>query len=328
MINSNFKVSIIIPVFNVEDYLEQCLQSAVNQDYDNKEIIIIDDGSTDLSGKIIDEFKSQYPFIQSVKTKNQGQSSARNLGLEMAVGDYVLFLDSDDWFEKYTVSLCLKTIINHSLDMVLFSGQAFFDGETDNKINSSKLYSRTAQLNKVLLSKNVFTEELRFNKYIVQPCMYMFNRVRFQELRFYSGIIYEDNLFTTQLLLQHSDAVAMCLPDILFHRRFRPQSTMTQNKQQRHIDGHLIVIDELIKMIPQNDTLERIALKQLITNLLFDMLHLLNPVYGWHIPLKLRLKILTTYFKYGLSPFKLKLFIKFMMPSSFSYWKKFKESYL
>jgi glycosyltransferase involved in cell wall biosynthesis len=320
------KVSIIVPVFNVENYLEECLLSAVNQDYENIEIIIIDDGSTDSSEKIVDTFKRQYPYIESVKTKNQGQSSARNLGLEMATGDYVLFLDSDDWFDKNTVSLCVKTITDNNLDMVLFSADAFFDGQEKNKVSLNKSYLRSTQLNKVLLSKDVFIEELNLNKYIVQPCMYMFNRIRYSNLRFYPGIIYEDNLFTTQLLLQYNDAKVICLPNKLFHRRFRPQSTVTQSKRQHHIDGHLVVINELSKMVPHFEKNVKKALKHLITNLLFEVLHILNPVYGWHIPVKIRLKILSIYFNHGLFPFKLNLFVKFMLPGSFGFWKAYSDA--
>ncbi len=324
----NKKVSIIVPVFNVEDYLEECLLSAVNQDYENIEIIIVDDGSTDSSGKIIDKFKSQHAFIQSVKTKNQGQSSARNLGLEMATGDYVLFLDSDDWFEKNTVSLCMQTITNYNLDIVLFSADVFFDGEvSENKTELDEYYVRSIQVNRVLQARYLFTEELRLNRYIVQPCMYMFDRVKFLNLRFYPGIIYEDNLFTTHLLLEHMDGNVMCLTNKLYHRRLRPQSTVTGSKQQRHIDGHFVVIDELIKMVPHHEKQEKKALKQLIVNLLFDLVLLLNPVYGWHIPIKVRLKILSVYFKYGLLPFDLKLFTKFLIPGSFSFWKRKKVRY-
>jgi IS5 family transposase len=319
------KVSIIVPVFNVEKYLEECLSSAVNQDYDNKEIIIVDDGSTDASAKVIKSFKEKYAYIKSMKIRNQGQSVARNLGLEMATGDYVVFLDSDDWFEKHTLSLCIETINKNNLDIVLFSGKAFFDGPVNDRLNLDNLYSRSPELiNKAIASPYLFTEELRLNKFIVQPCMYMFNRLKFMGLRFYPGIIYEDNLFTAQLLLLHANAKVMSLPDKLFHRRFRPQSTMTQHKQQRHIKGHFVVIDELVKMYSHYGKNEKKALKQLITNLLFEVLLILNPVYGWLIPLKIRLKILYIYFNYCLFPFKFKLFIKFMLPGSFSLWKTLK----
>ncbi|MEZ0318315.1 MAG: glycosyltransferase family 2 protein [Methylophilaceae bacterium] len=323
------KVSIIVPVYNVEKYLEECLLSAVNQDYENKEIILIDDGSTDSSAHIIEWFQSQYSFVKSVKTENQGQSAARNLGLELATGDFILFLDSDDWFDSHTVSLCVSKINENSLDIVLFSALAFIDGAVHGSEHVHKQYMRLKAISdKVVSSNELFTLEIKSNTYIVQPCMYMFNRSKFVNLRFYPGIIYEDNLFTTQLLLQHQDARVMCLQDTLFHRRFRPLSTMTQSKQQRHIDGHLVVIDELIKMVPQYKGSEQSTLKQLITNLLFEMLLILNPVYGWHIPLKIRQKILTVYLKYGLLPFKVKLFFKFMIPGSFSLWKALKVKFM
>ena len=318
------KVSIIIPVYNVEKYLDECLLSAVNQDYENKEIIIVDDGSTDQSSNIIDTFTKNYCHIKAIKTRNQGQSSARNIGLDMASGDYVIFLDSDDWFEKHTVSTCIKTITQNNLDIVLFSAQAFIDGEINTNTDLDKIYKRCpALINKVLSSHQLFIEELRLNNFIVQPCMYMFNRLKFLNIRFYPGIIYEDNLFTTQLLLKNPNAKVMSLSDSLFHRRYRPQSTMTQIKQQRHIDGHFVVINELIKMLPRLRKNEEKALKQLITNLNFEVLYILNPVYGWHIPIKIRLKLLFTYFKYGFLPFNLKLFVKFLIPGSFSLLKSF-----
>ena len=319
------KVSIVIPVYNVENYLVECLLSAVNQDYDNKEIILVDDGSTDTSDLIIEDFQSKYSFVRSVRTKNQGQSSARNTGLEMASGDYVLFLDSDDWIEKNTISMCINTIIQNNLDIVLFSGQAFVDGNTGGHVDLSKLYKRCPELiERTLTSGSFYYEELKANNLIVQPCMYMFNRNKYRDLRFYPGIIFEDNLYTTQLLLLDTSAKVMCLRDVLFHRRYRPQSTVTQKKQRRHVDGHFVVIDELTKMVSKYSGKERVALRQLITNLLFDVVLILNPVYGWHIPLKIRLKILTLYFKYGLMPFNVKLFVKFMIPGSFSFWKSLK----
>ncbi len=322
-----FKVSIIIPVFNVEKYLEECLFSAVNQDYENKEIIIVDDGSTDSSSNIIDNFTKNYAYIKAVKIKNQGQSVARNVGLEMAIGDYIIFLDSDDWFEKHTISMCIQKITQHNLDIILFSAQAFYDGEINAHSDLINIYKRCPVLvNKSLSSHQLFVEELRLNNFIVQPCMYMFNRLKFFNTRFYPGIIYEDNLFTAQLLLQEKKAKVMCLPDTLFHRRYRAQSTMTQIKQQRHIDGHFVVIDELIKMVSNFGNDEKKALKQLITNLLFEVLLILNSVYGWCIPLKVRLKILYVYFNYGILPFNPKLFVKFLIPGSFSYWNKLKHN--
>lgn len=92
-------ISVIIPVYNVEKFLDRCMQSVLMQTYQNLEIILVDDGSTDASGKLCDEYAKKDKRIRVVHKKNGGLSSARNAGLDMVKGDYVLFVDSDDWLE-------------------------------------------------------------------------------------------------------------------------------------------------------------------------------------------------------------------------------------
>tara|TARA_R110001583_G_scaffold83923_1_gene221194 strand:+ start:12029 stop:12556 length:528 start_codon:yes stop_codon:yes gene_type:complete len=115
---TNIELSIIIPVYNVEKYLAECLQSAYNITGIHKEIIIINDGSTDNSALIIDDFLSLYPNETVVKTQvNQGVSVTRNVGLKLATGDYILFLDSDDTFEDGAVFELLRYAQKHDLDL-------------------------------------------------------------------------------------------------------------------------------------------------------------------------------------------------------------------
>lgn len=94
------KVSLIIPVYNSEKYLAKCLKSACNQTYRNMEIICVDDGSTDASGRIVDEFAARDARIVAIHQKNQGESAARNRGLQIASGEYIGFMDCDDWIES------------------------------------------------------------------------------------------------------------------------------------------------------------------------------------------------------------------------------------
>ena len=93
------EISIIVPVYNVEKYLVQCLNSICNQTYKNLQIILVDDGSEDLSGKICDEYQEKDKRIHVIHKKNEGLSEARNVGVQMAMGKYVGFVDSDDWIE-------------------------------------------------------------------------------------------------------------------------------------------------------------------------------------------------------------------------------------
>ena len=95
-----YKISVIIPVYNVEDYIRQSIDSVLNQTYKNLEIILVDDGSKDNSGKICDEYKNVDERIKVIHKINSGVSSARNVGIDIATGKYIMFLDSDDFLEK------------------------------------------------------------------------------------------------------------------------------------------------------------------------------------------------------------------------------------
>ena len=105
----NPKVSIIIPIYNTEKYLPKCLDSVLNQTYHNLEIILVDDGSSDNSGKIADESTKKDKRITVLHQKNQGQSSARNNGVKKSTGDYISFIDSDDTISKTFIDSLLQT---------------------------------------------------------------------------------------------------------------------------------------------------------------------------------------------------------------------------
>lgn len=115
------KVSIIIPVFNKEKYLDECLTSAINQTLTDIEIICVNDGSTDASQKILDEYSKRDSRIQIIKQDNHGPGHARNEGLKMAGGEYVFFLDADDWIESNTLEKLYLNAKDNRSDLVLFN---------------------------------------------------------------------------------------------------------------------------------------------------------------------------------------------------------------
>lgn len=115
------KISIIVPVYNVEEYLERCLNSLVNQTYSDVEIIVVDDGSTDKSDSICSNYARADLRIKHLSKKNGGVSSARNLGLEEATGDYVMFVDSDDWIELDTCETIAGKVHDYKYDVLMFS---------------------------------------------------------------------------------------------------------------------------------------------------------------------------------------------------------------
>jgi len=104
------KISIIVPIYNVAPYLPACLDSIIHQTYLNLEIILVDDGSTDSSNKICEQYKTVDPRIQVIHQKNQGVSTARNAGLALAAGHYITFADADDLLEPSLLAECIKAI--------------------------------------------------------------------------------------------------------------------------------------------------------------------------------------------------------------------------
>lgn len=115
------KISIIVPIYNVAPYLPACLDSIIHQTYLNLEIILVDDGSTDSSNKICEQYKTVDPRIQVIHQKNQGVSTARNAGLALAAGHYITFADADDLLEPSLLAECIKAIETGQTD-VLYHG--------------------------------------------------------------------------------------------------------------------------------------------------------------------------------------------------------------
>lgn len=128
--NNTPLISLIIPCYNAEFSLEKCLKSVIEQDYPTLEIIIIDDGSTDNSSKIYEEFQRKYQRIKIIKQENAGVANARNKGIKIANGEYLCFVDSDDWVEKNYCSELYRLLISESADIsIIEASYENLDGE-------------------------------------------------------------------------------------------------------------------------------------------------------------------------------------------------------
>lgn len=242
------RASIIITVYNVAPYLAQCLESAASQDYAGVDIIAVDDGSTDASRALLGDFAASHRNVTVVSTPNQGPSAARNTGLGLAKGEYVLFLDGDDYIEGNTVSLCVEKMKDQGADMVFFAARAFCDDMAmppPGEFNYERLPELTG---KPMQAEQFFILARKYRNYLPSPCLYIYRRDRFAGITFYPGIVHEDNLFTTRLLLERRDAQVYCLPDQLLNRRLRPGSIMTQKKQPKHVEGYMAVALELSRL--------------------------------------------------------------------------------
>ena len=125
--NMNPLISVIVPVYNVEDYLISCMDSIINQTLENIEVICINDGSTDESLKILKEYEKKDERVKVYSKQNSGQGTARNFGLENAIGEYVLFVDSDDWIDIETCEILYDVAKSKELDLLIFLATNFDD---------------------------------------------------------------------------------------------------------------------------------------------------------------------------------------------------------
>lgn len=147
--NDQQMLSIIVPVYKVEKYLRQCLDSIVNQTYENLEIILIDDGSPDNCGKICDEYAQRDNRIKVIHKENGGLSSARNIGTQIAKGEYITYVDSDDWLDKNMYSELISALEKYNLDMVRC------EAYTSDGINKEIILPKEEYKNKIFYDKEI-----------------------------------------------------------------------------------------------------------------------------------------------------------------------------
>lgn len=148
-------ISVIVPVYNVEKYIKRCIESIINQSYKELEIILVDDGSTDASGRICDEFLNLDQRIKVIHKKNGGLSDARNCGIEAATGGYIAFIDSDDYIEPTMFETLIRNLVEFDADISACGYDMIYTGSVKNISEGSSIirYS-TADAFKVLLHKN------------------------------------------------------------------------------------------------------------------------------------------------------------------------------
>ena len=180
----NRKVSIIVPAYNVETFVEKCINSLLDQTYENIEILIIDDGSTDKTGKIIDRRYSQIGKISIYHKENGGLSDARNYGLDRVTGDYVTFVDSDDFVDKKYIEYLMRLIGDDEAEIAVISPQTFF---TYDEISTEFDYAFET------VSAKEAARRMLLRKGIAHTaCGKLYKKKLWDHLRFPLGKLYED----------------------------------------------------------------------------------------------------------------------------------------
>lgn len=219
-------ISIIVPVYNVEPFLRRCLNSIVNQTYDDLEILIIDDGSTDNSGDICDEYKRQDERVKVFHTKNRGLSAARNLGLDEAKGEWIGFVDSDDWIELDMYEVLLKKAEDARADVVECGWVREWPKKIEERSRQEQTLSRIEAV-EALVCK-IFSDNV-WNKIWKSKC--------FDNIRFPNGRIYED-IATTYRIFATADCICS-INEIKYHYVQRKNSITKKNNINNLMDGWL-----------------------------------------------------------------------------------------
>lgn len=224
------KFSIVIPVYNVEHYLRECLDSVLSQTYSDWEAICVNDGSTDGSSAILEEYAAKDSRFRMVSQKNAGTAAARNTGLKVANGDYIFFLDSDDWIENYALQILADTL--NGEDVLCFSGKRYF--ETTNTFNPADDLTEKQYRD----GMNYYNENALLSRDFAFVCVVLrvYNREFLiqSEIFFNADISYEDNLWVPIMLFQAKSI--RVIKDSLYVYRLREGSKMREVSLKRKKD--------------------------------------------------------------------------------------------
>lgn len=205
--NKNPKISIIVPIYRIADYIQRCVLSLTSQDYENIEILLIDDGSPDNCGKICDEISKKDKRIKVFHKENGGLSDARNYGLENSVGDYVLFIDGDDYINSDACSSLLSDATKFDADIV--TGHANLLKQTESMDILENGIKNNFEYHKVYSGKEYILKCLKTTDLRVEVWRSLYKREFLIEnnLKFQKGITHEDEEFTPRALLKAKKVV-------------------------------------------------------------------------------------------------------------------------
>ena len=201
-------ISVIVPVYNVEAYIRECIESLLCQTYRKFELIIVDDGSTDSCGLICDEYKKNDNRVTVIHKKNGGLSDARNTGLDIMNGSYVTFVDSDDVVSNIYLEELYKASVQYNADIVQCGMIRDIKGLNDTIQNSPQ----------ILHNSEILKSYLRFQGPKVMACGKLYKKGLFNELRFPCGIVDEDD-FTTYVTMYQANTYVGIGQNLYFYRR-------------------------------------------------------------------------------------------------------------
>ncbi|MDH3068345.1 glycosyltransferase [Akkermansia sp. N21169] len=275
MNQSSPKISVIVPVYNTERYLRQCLDSIVNQTLHDLEIICINDGSSDKSTVILQEYASQDSRITIINQSNQGLSASRNNALDIAQGKYVVFVDSDDWLKLNAFECLWEQADADQVDMLMFQANLYFEETQDTQFYTYTDYSAIIpeHLNDKCFTYNDFSSDWHaLWKLPVMACTTLWNREFIERchLRFPIGLYFEDNLFFRKALFQ-AQRIGLRKESFYYYRQHKASITRARAMHFDSLCQIILLQAEFIFRTIQDESLKRSCLSHcLIEQLYWD----------------------------------------------------------
>jgi glycosyltransferase involved in cell wall biosynthesis len=242
-------MSVIVPVYNIEDYLPGCIESLIHQDGLRLEFVLVNDGSTDSSGTIADQYAQQDSRIRVIHRENGGASAARNTGLDLAQGEYIAFFDGDDWVKEGSLLELYREAVRHQADVVMGNVRLCHqDGSMDQlflRITNEILHKEIPK--NVLPGKDGFVWMVKSFLYLPMPFKYIYRRKYLQEIqaRFEEGIMHEDELWSP-VVLYHAEKMVITGIEFYYYRQ-NQASVMHTTNLIRRLDSLFRVTDRLIE---------------------------------------------------------------------------------
>ncbi len=243
------KISIIVPIYNVDKYLKRCLDSIINQTYKNIEILLIDDGSPDDCGAICDEYAKKDKRIKVIHKKNGGLSDARNYGIEASRGDYIMFIDSDDYISKNMCKILLKNALENNADIVTCNFKEIYLNNIE-KVNKQSQRERINVVSNIeaiykYFIKNDLDMNVVWNKIYKRNLFFGENKIRFPV-----GKLHEDD-FTVYKFYYYSNKIVI-ISDVLYYY-FRRENSITGNFSEKNLLDKISAVLEQYNFIKDKE---------------------------------------------------------------------------
>ena len=251
-------ISIIIPAYNIENYIAKCLDSLLNQTYKNIEIIVVDDGSSDNTGKVIDDYSSKYDNIKVIHKKNAGVSSARNSGIEVASGDYIGFVDGDDTVDENMFEILIKNAIKYDADISHCGYKMVFPSRIDYYHNTGTLVEQNNEIGlKDLLTGNRVEPGL-WNK--------IYKKELFKDIKIDESIKINEDLLINYYLFKKAEK-SIFYDKCFYNYTLRKGSAATSTVNINKIIDPIKVRKEILEDLKKNFDLYDIAYEKYIISL-------------------------------------------------------------